>query len=928
MILVYIYSVLFLLLLVWRPVSAQVGTWNGWSVWGACSQSCETGFTSRSRTCSTGQNLDCRGLAVAYEACNIHECAAPSWLSWESWTTCTKFCGTEGLQVRSRLCSLGVETECFGSPFETRACNIRNCFNVVVAEWINWQNWGACNVPCGGGVRIRIRVCNTRRSADCGFINEETESCNIHECPVLWGRWTTWSYCSKSCGDGSRRRTRTCSTGIAADCGEPRSAIVRKLCNTQACPFSFVWDNWGQWTICSQTCGVGMRRRSRTCPTGLNRDCGTLSRQLRRCNTQECPFDFWNNWTQWTSCTKSCASGSRRRTRTCSSGKNSDCGSIASQTTSCNTRSCPRWNDWNGWTSCSATCGTGNRFRTRSCTSGRNEDCGSQSRQTSACNVRRCASWNAWNQWTTCSKSCDRGSRFRSRICNTGINGDCPGTSSQTTSCNRQLSRTWTAWTNWSACSLSCGVGRIRRSRSCSTGNDIDCGLSALETLTCNTQPCPSAPFWNSWTSWSQCSAICGRGITERRRSCSSGINQDCGSVATELINCNTQPCPTQQDVWSQWSPCTVSCGTGERFRIRLCSNRECTNSARQTTDCYEGPCSVVQKRNCICVDATCSDSVNGNCDVFAPHCATFPSYVALNCRLTCGLCQPEYTNSDCNCTLPNSFIRCPVNYALRYNSTTSCCIVPTAPSCGISVDNNNIVEEQATQTQWPWMVFVRTPTSTCGAVLISERWLIAAAHCLANVEASQVTIRVGGSNSIYSRTFFAQSITLHPLFSINAVENIIENDIAIVQLPVGVTLNPRTQPICLAGTAQVVPSQWKCFVAGWNLEIPDEFQTLEQLSVRIVSDASCKVAYDSLQSNMICATSDNSTMDHCAGDSGGPLMCQLCQTCEWYIVGITTLGSARCGVSGQPGVYTRIASHEVWINQITGISPSETSSC
>ena len=53
------------------------------------------------------------------------------------------------------------------------------------------------------------------------------------------------------------------------------------------------------------------------------------------------------------------------------------------------------------------------------------------------------------------------------------------------------------------------------------------------------------------------------------------------------------------------------------------------------------------------------------------------------------------------------------------------------------------------------------------------------------NVEASQVTIRVGGSNSIYSRTFFAQSITLHPLFSINAVENIIENDIAIVQVPV-----------------------------------------------------------------------------------------------------------------------------------------------
>jgi len=47
-----------------------------------------------------------------------------------------------------------------------------------------------------------------------------------------WQTWRTWSRCSKTCGNGTRRRTRSCTNGP----GCPGLNENREICNVTQCP--------------------------------------------------------------------------------------------------------------------------------------------------------------------------------------------------------------------------------------------------------------------------------------------------------------------------------------------------------------------------------------------------------------------------------------------------------------------------------------------------------------------------------------------------------------------------------------------------------------------------------------------------------------------------------------------------------------------
>ncbi|XP_059211073.1 ADAMTS-like protein 1 isoform X1 [Centropristis striata] len=110
----------------------------------------------------------------------------------------------------------------------------------------------------------------------------------------------------------------------------------------------------------------------------------------------------------------------------------------------------------------------------------------------------------------------------------------------------------------------------------------------------CNMEPCLASdgykqimpydlyhplPRWES-SPWTACSTSCGGGIQSRSVSC---VEEDMQGVITSteewkclyspktpiLQPCNTFDCPT----WlaQEWSPCTVTCGQGLRYRVVLC---------------------------------------------------------------------------------------------------------------------------------------------------------------------------------------------------------------------------------------------------------------------------------------------------------------------------------------------------------------------
>jgi len=103
-------------------------------------------------------------------------------------------------------------------------------------------------------------------------------------------------------------------------------------------------------------CFTGRRRRRRSPPPAVN--------------------GGYTQWSSWSACSKSCATGWKSRTRTCTNPRPANGGVDCSrygppaESVKCNTQRCPvngGYTSWSAWSACSRTCGDGERVRQRSC---------------------------------------------------------------------------------------------------------------------------------------------------------------------------------------------------------------------------------------------------------------------------------------------------------------------------------------------------------------------------------------------------------------------------------------------------------------------------------------------------------------------------------------------------------------------------------
>lgn len=242
---------------------------------------------------------------------------------------------------------------------------------------------GTCNKKCDGGVRTDIynaKDKNSQNACSGKTVLVPNVKCNEIACCSDTSVKNVevvkdWGACSKACGTG--KTTRTVKDNYYSDIDtnvfcESKNRTETKECNKQSCcsSTSGTPDPWGSWSTCSKTCGTGTQSRSRTVKYYSNYDgslCDTRTETVsQNCNQHGCCSSTKEsgNWWDVTGCSAVCGAGTKtQRINLVSAydGKTS-CGT-KDRTVACDAGNCCRSvkesGNWWNVTSCSASCGGG-----------------------------------------------------------------------------------------------------------------------------------------------------------------------------------------------------------------------------------------------------------------------------------------------------------------------------------------------------------------------------------------------------------------------------------------------------------------------------------------------------------------------------------------------------------------------------------------
>ncbi|CAN9509444.1 unnamed protein product [Ophioblennius macclurei] len=242
--------------------------------------------------------------------------------------------------------------------------------------------------------------------------------------------------------------------------------------------------------------------------------------------------------------------------------------------------------------------------------------------------------------------------------------------------------------------------------------------------------------------------------------------------------------------------------------------------------------------------------------------------------------------------------------------------------NCGVAANNVRIVGGQEAQPgSWPWQVALYISDSfNCGGTLISDRWVLTAAHCLTADQLDVVEVVLGMHNvsdpSADQVALRLEQIVCHPDYN----DFTFENDICLLKLAADATFSDTVQPICLPSKSSTFHTGLTSWVTGFGtIDSGALAQVLQEVSVPIVGNNQCDCYLRDrflITGNMVCA--GVAGKDSCQGDSGGPLMAK--RSTRWVQVGVVSFGEG-CGLPKKPGVYARVSEYQDWIKEQVGES-------
>ncbi|XP_060744494.1 suppressor of tumorigenicity 14 protein homolog [Tachysurus vachellii] len=242
---------------------------------------------------------------------------------------------------------------------------------------------------------------------------------------------------------------------------------------------------------------------------------------------------------------------------------------------------------------------------------------------------------------------------------------------------------------------------------------------------------------------------------------------------------------------------------------------------------------------------------------------------------------------------------------------------------------HNRIVGGQnADVGEWPWQVSLHYQTSghVCGASIISNKWLLTAAHCFMTGDPvyreTENWMTYSGMNDQQREENTVQMRELKTIITHSDYNQMtFDNDIAVLELKEPLEFTSTVHPVCLPSSSHVFPPGMPCWVTGWGAlrEAGITAFVLQKAMVKIINDSVCdSITEGQVTSRMLCSGFLTGGVDACQGDSGGPLVC-LSEANIWFQCGIVSWGEG-CARRNKPGVYTRLTKFRQWIQEHTQV--------
>uniref|UniRef100_A0ABZ3NPN7 Prothrombin n=1 Tax=Gadus morhua TaxID=8049 RepID=A0ABZ3NPN7_GADMO len=248
---------------------------------------------------------------------------------------------------------------------------------------------------------------------------------------------------------------------------------------------------------------------------------------------------------------------------------------------------------------------------------------------------------------------------------------------------------------------------------------------------------------------------------------------------------------------------------------------------------------------------------------------------------------------------------------------------------------------DDAEEASSPWqvMLYKRQPQELlCGASLISDQWVLTAAHCILyppwnkNFSPGQILVRLGKHNRAryeqgQEKIVPIDEIIVHPKY--NWKENL-NRDIALLHLKRAVQFDDRIHPVCLPSkqvAQKLMFEGYKGRVTGWgnlketwNPSSKNLPAVLQQIHLPIVDQDTCRASTSvRITDNMFCAgfkPGETQHGDACEGDSGGPFVMKNPDDKRWYQIGIVSWGEG-CDRDGKFGFYTHLFRMRRWMKKV-----------